>query len=73
MDRLILAIAMGVVLVGGACSDKVGVGESPLATWDPSAYDVYVSRTAGEGTLDISAGCVLLITGGGNSVLLVWP
>ena len=73
---LVIAIA---VLLAAACTsvDRVdtsveGSDTSPLATWDPSNTDVFNSVIAGEGTLDISAGCVRLIQNQ-KTILLVWP
>ena len=47
--------------------------QSPLATWDPSASDTLPDSTVGEGTLDISSNCVLLLLPNQKRVLLVWP
>ena len=47
--------------------------ESPLATWDPSTAEAFNQAGAGEGTLDISSGCVRMILENRKSILLVWP
>ena len=65
-------VAMMVVLLGAACTSVDRIETSPLATWDPSTAGVFNNPTPGEGTLDISAGCVRLILDNQKTVLLVW-
>ncbi len=66
---LVIAIA---VLLAAACTSVDRIETSPLATWDPSNAGVFNDPTPGEGTLDISAGCVRLIQNQ-KTILLVWP
>ena len=73
MRRSLLACALVVLFFGAACGGEVRIDESPLATWAPSKGDVFPQARAGDGTLDVSAGCVRLILENQKSILLVWP
>lgn len=56
------------------CHSVDRIEESPLATWDTSTSDVFPMSASGEGTLEISEGCVLLVHDNKqNATLLVWP
>ena len=65
--------ALGVVVLWVACGSNAGIVNSPLATWDPSKSDTFHQASSGEGTLEISAGCVRLRLKNQMSILLVWP
>lgn len=66
-------VVMMVALVGVACASEDGVDKSPLATWDPGSVDTFTDATVGNGTLNISPGCVLLVLDNQKTILLVWP
>ena len=65
-------VTLTAVLLAAACASVDRIETSPLATWDPSNTNVFNAATAGEGTLDVSAGCVRLIQNQ-KTILLVWP
>ena len=76
MRRLLLAYALIFAVFGGACSEENWIAESPLATWDPSKAGIFLQASSGEGALEITPGCVRLVseTGAGlEYILLVWP
>ena len=76
MRRLLLACAFIVAVLGAACAEENRIEESPLTTWDPSKSDFFFQASSGEGTLEITHGCVRLIQEkevGQESILFVWP
>ena len=72
MRRLLLAYALIFAVFGGACSEENWIEESPLATWKPSKSGIFFQASSGEGTLEITPGCVRLIQET-QTTLLVWP
>ena len=72
MGRLLLAFVVVVAVIGGACAEDNRIEESPLATWDPSKSEIFFLASSGEGTLEITPGCVRLIHET-TMTLLVWP
>ena len=76
MRFLLLACAFIVAVLGAACAEENRIEKSPLAAWDPSESEFFFQAASGEGTLDITHGCVRLIletNAGQKSILLVWP
>ena len=78
MKRSLLACAfiVAVLVLGAACAEESRIEESPLSTWDPSESEAFFLAASGEGTLDITHGCVRLIqetNAGQMAILLVWP
>ena len=76
MGRLLLAFVVVVAVIGGACAEDNRIEESPLATWDPSKSEIFFLASSGEGTLEITPGCVRLASetdAGLEYTLLVWP
>lgn len=69
----LLACAVIVMMLGAASACANKIEKSPLATWDPSKSDVFPHASSGEGTLEITSGCVLLIHASQTSTILVWP
>ena len=72
MGRLLLAFVVVIAVIGGACAEDNRIEESPLATWDPSKSEIFFLASSGEGTLEITSGCVRLIQET-QTTLLVWP
>ena len=72
MRRLLLAYALIFAVFGGACSEENWIEESPLATWKPNKSGIFFQASSGEGTLEITSGCVRLIQET-QTTLLVWP
>ena len=68
----VLSVAVASAFMG-ACEENVRVNQSPLATWDPGRSDTFLQTSSGEGSLDISEQCALLILESRKSLLLVWP
>ena len=76
MRRLLLAYALIFAVFGGACSEENWIEESPLATWKPNKSGIFFQASSGEGTLEITSGCVRLVSEtdtGLEYTLLVWP
>ncbi len=72
MGRRLLAFVVVIAVIGGACAEDNRIEESPLATWDPSKSGIFFLASSGEGTLEITPGCVRLIQET-QTTLLVWP
>ena len=72
MERFLLTCAFIAAVLGAACTGENRIEKSPLATWDPSDSEIFFLASSGEGTLEITPGCVRLIQEH-EAILLVWP